>query len=555
MSTTMMRKVGLSLVAAVLVSASPARAAIGVPDVVPSATLFQPYFEVDLEDPSGPNTVLTYSNTTATAVLTHVTLYSDLGVPTFAFNVYLTGYDVVTLDLRMLFQGGLVPQSGSAGQDPADNFSPKGNISQDINFASCSGMLPAPKAPANYLEHLRKAHTGQGSPFYSGKCAGTSRGDQIARGYLTIDTVNNCTLRFPGDPGYFMSGGSGDATNQNYLTGRYTFVDKKKKIAHADTMVHVEASAYEPLTKTPGQYTFYGRFVGWSAADNREPLPTAFQARFINGNDPTGVTSDFAAGKSSFFVWRDPQKLVNPFTCGSTPTTFPLSQRQVLIFDQQDNQTALSSSATPFPYAAQKVAITDPALAALPALGFLKADLSNPAGGTATGPASNPYARQGWVTAVHTATKDAVSVTAQPLGFGTHGLIDVSPLDARTCLSATSNAGPCTTIYSWERAARVLFTTTAGGAARFSVQLTQAPTANVTVSVTSSDTAEGLPDVSALTFTPSNWNVPQWVTVEGQAGGEGNKKRYQINLGPAVSTDAAFSGATSLSVDVMSVTP
>ena len=38
---------------------------------------------------------------------------------------------------------------------------------------------------------------------FGNRCAGQDLGDRIARGYVTVDTVNNCTLRFPGDAGYF----------------------------------------------------------------------------------------------------------------------------------------------------------------------------------------------------------------------------------------------------------------------------------------------------------------------------------------------------------------
>src|SRR5205814_9057821 len=50
-----------------------------------------------------------------------------------------------------------------------------------------------------------------------------------------------------------------------------------------------------------------------------------------------------------------------------------------------------------------------------------------------------------------------------------------------------------------------LVTTEAGGAATFSVRLTSQPTANVTVGLSSSNTAEGVPSVPSLTFTPLNW--------------------------------------------------
>ena len=54
-----------------------------------------------------------------------------------------------------------------------------------------------------------------------------------------------------------------------------------------------------------------------------------------------------------------------------------------------------------------------------------------------------------------------------------------------------------------------------GGVANISVSLSAPPTADVVISIASSDTTEGLPSASSLTFTPANWNVPQMVQVAG----------------------------------------
>ena len=53
---------------------------------------------------------------------------------------------------------------------------------------------------------------------------GQTLGDNIARGYITIDTVNNCTLRMVSDPGYILPGGTGDMTDQNIHWGDFFFV-------------------------------------------------------------------------------------------------------------------------------------------------------------------------------------------------------------------------------------------------------------------------------------------------------------------------------------------
>ena len=81
------------------------------------------------------------------------------------------------------------------------------------------------------------------------------------------------------------------------------------------------------------------------------------------------------------------------------------------------------------------------------------------------------------------------------------------------------------------------------GTATFTIKLTSQPLADVTVSVASSVSTEGTASPSTLTFTSGNWNTTQTVTVTGQNdtvtdGAVG----YQINLGPAGSTDPVYNG-------------
>ncbi|QBB72279.1 hypothetical protein ELE36_18955 [Pseudolysobacter antarcticus] len=364
MLNTILRHVRTSASALVVLAAMSwaghASAAIGTNDNVPSASLLLPYFEADLGNPNGSQTTVRLSNASATAVLAHVVLWTDLGVPTLEFNEYLTGYDSVDLDLRLLFQG-IAPQTASAGQDPGDQISPKGTYSQDINFASCTGNLPPlglPPATSGALPDstlwepttlaaIRAAHTGQASTLWSGQCGAAVHGDNIARGYITIDTVNNCTLRFPSDAGYFQSGGTGDATNQNVLFGSYTSINRSLNQVATENLVNIEADAVNPQSSTSGQPTFYSRNVGGTAIDNREALGTTWAARNISGG--------IFPGGTKFVVWRDPGVTVAPFTCGNLPAPFPLTQNRVVAFDEQEHPTFLASSTNAFPYATQIV--------------------------------------------------------------------------------------------------------------------------------------------------------------------------------------------------------
>jgi hypothetical protein len=324
-----------------------AYAEIGTADEVPAATLLLPYFEVDLGNPAGVDTTFTINNASATAILAHVTLWTDEAIPTLNFNVYLTGYDQEEIDLRDLFAAGTVPATASAGQDQNDTISPKGGKSQDINFASCTGILPLGPLDATTLAHIRRSHTGRRSSLLNG-CVGAAYGDQIARGYVTVDTVNNCTNRNPSDPNYLTS----DITFQNVMWGDYNFRDDANGRSSGHSLVHIEA-CNGPAGSPPfqgyvgngaglcplasGDYTFYGRSNGFTATDQREPLDTSFAARFVNGGAFNGT---------DLLVWRDPKA---PFTghnlrhgcINKNAAWFPLLQNDAVAFDETENPSDL----------------------------------------------------------------------------------------------------------------------------------------------------------------------------------------------------------------------
>jgi Chaperone of endosialidase len=401
-----MARLTIGLVLAVLLlAAAPATAVICTIDAVPAATLLLPYFEVDLNNPNGLTTLFSVNNASATAVLVHVVLWSDLSVPVLDFNIYLTGYDVQSVNMRDIIVNGNLPQTASAGQDPADTISPHGQFSQDINFASCSGVLPPPALPSFFTAHLQAALTGLPSAVLKGLCAGQALGDNIARGYITMDTVNNCSLRFPGDAGYFAAGGTGDATNQNVLWGDWFIVNATQNFAEGGDLVHIEASATNPATSTAGRYTFYGRYDNWTAVDNREPLATTFAARYLNGGP-------FSAG-TSLLVWRDSKVNQGPFTCPATfgvrPAWYPLGQEAIVIFDEQEHPAVPqnfpfspqppTSNNIPFPAEAQRTQVGGPRFP-LPAdfdFGWVFLDLNTTVAAAGNNPPVDPAAAQAWV--------------------------------------------------------------------------------------------------------------------------------------------------------------
>ena len=101
---------------------SPAQAVVNAIDPVPGATVLYPYFEVDLANTSGTTTLMSLVNTSATAILGKVTVWSDWGTPVHQFSLYLTGYDVASWDMRDILNGN-IPITASDGQDPTDTIS------------------------------------------------------------------------------------------------------------------------------------------------------------------------------------------------------------------------------------------------------------------------------------------------------------------------------------------------------------------------------------------------------------------------------------------------
>jgi hypothetical protein len=172
--------------------------------VSPAATLLLPYFEINPAAGS-ENYLISITNVSDTPIVAHVGVWSDWSYPVLDFNIYLTGYDVQTVNLRDILVNGTLPRTASDGQDlgdtadPNDGISNQGVFSQDINFASCTGQLPPPALPASFIDHLQKSLTGQSSAILGNLCAGLTTATTSHNGYVTIDTVNNCTLRFPGD--------------------------------------------------------------------------------------------------------------------------------------------------------------------------------------------------------------------------------------------------------------------------------------------------------------------------------------------------------------------
>ncbi len=422
-------------VAGLLMLGSSAIADFCTIEATPAATLLLPYFEVDINDPNGIDTFFSINNASAAAALTHVIIWTDLSVEALDFNVYLTGYDVQTIGMGLIIRDGILPVTGDATSiSPVGPYSdvPPGGIDNAIDgYSACIGVFPysVPALDEDYLNHLQSILTGGPSAIYNGRCGGLDYGDGIARGYVTVDLVNNCTLLRPCEEGYFYTGAgpyTGVGEYDNILWGDWYMIDYANNFAQGDTLVHVEA--VNPLDQVGQDYlngTFYGRcgldsefwpFPPSPWFDLRETLPTTFATRFYQNAAFDGGTD--------LLVWRDSViQMFLPdliayfygsrygdldaagFNCNIGPLWFPLSQRQTVTFDEQENPEALCTiSPCPeedilFPAEAQRVSI--PNLDVVPESGWLYLNLNQ-------GPFSCEgedcsILSQAWVTSVHSA--------------------------------------------------------------------------------------------------------------------------------------------------------
>jgi len=147
--------------------------------------------------------------------------------------------------------------------------------------------------------------------------------------------------------------------------------------------VHIPA---EPDLFIDGDYTFYGRYTGFDASDARVPLSSRYRTRFISGGAFDGGTR--------LHVWRDDRSPVHgPVPCGTLPASFPLGDRGVTAYDEDEASVPIASLATLCPVADEALAfscLVPPGLGSGIDFGFL--DLALGAG--------NGSPAQAWVSPV-----------------------------------------------------------------------------------------------------------------------------------------------------------
>lgn len=315
--------------------------------VLPAATLLLPYFEVDVESAAerAQTTIFTITNVSRYPQIARVTLWSDWSYPLLTFNLFLTGYDVQALNLRdILVRGVIAPPNGTSTASVPGPLS-AGNASNPnfaLNAANDCEHLPG-TIPPTLAADLRSALT-------SGQVTSCSPSQRVgnvhtnAVGYATVDVVATCSSRTPADAGYFTS----DLLYDNVLGGDYEQIDPGSSTgnyAGGNPMVHIRAipeggaAGSRPGTNLP--YTFYDRYLpdALRSSDRRQPLPSVFAARYIEGGSGSFNTK--------FKIWRE--GVTSRTTCTNAVLNRDVPFGELIRFDEHENAEAYACG-NGFPY-------------------------------------------------------------------------------------------------------------------------------------------------------------------------------------------------------------
>jgi len=261
--------------------------------VGPAATLLLPYFEINLDNPQDETTLVTITNVTPLPQIARVTLWTDRAYPVLTFNIFLTGYDVQSIDLADVLTHGRIAEPGTSSNSEVGSRSAGNDANPLIDTTAC-GNLPD-RLPPQILADVRSAlNRGRTTGCGSARVGSVHGNDAV--GYATIDVVRNCGPAMPVDAGYFEN----EILFDNVLIGDYQQVSRANNFAQGNTLVHIRAIPEGGLSnsaRTNFRRTFYSRLLNGGTTDRRQPLPSTFAARWIDG----GV----GELNTSFKIWRE----------------------------------------------------------------------------------------------------------------------------------------------------------------------------------------------------------------------------------------------------------
>src|SRR5258706_1709737 len=188
----------------------------------------------------------------------------------------------------VLIRGVVAPPSGTSSATTPGSLSAatsSSNLRAPLDCASSPGTFPQ-----TIIAAIRTALTTGNSSL--GSCSDIGAAHANAIGYATVDVVASCTARSPSDPLYYLN----DLLFDNVLIGDYQQIGPHPAGEPASTfdaggnpMVHIravpEGGGAGSNVGTALPYTFYDRYTPAASrkVDRRQPLPSTYAARFIEG--------------------------------------------------------------------------------------------------------------------------------------------------------------------------------------------------------------------------------------------------------------------------------
>jgi hypothetical protein len=305
--------------------------------VYPAATLLLPYFEVS-EDPTGETTNFTITNVSETIAIAHVVMWTDWSYPVIDFNIYLTGYDVQSINLRDLIWDGIIaPETTAKPEGTGTDISPGDFTDDEGQTLGACDELPG-DLPSFYEERMQVAFTEGEVGSVPGNddfedCSDVGGVHANAIGYITIDVVDACTTSLPTDGAdYFET----EMRFDNVLIGdyaQYVAGDSGVEKSEGNTMVHIRAvpelDGGTGASATNFARTFYSRYQAGGTSDRRQPLPSLFAARWIEGGD--------AAFETDLKIWREGTYSDLDCTGGDYEDNGSILFVESVIFDEDEN--------------------------------------------------------------------------------------------------------------------------------------------------------------------------------------------------------------------------
>jgi hypothetical protein len=351
----------------------------------PAATLLLPYFEVEVRKhvKDASNTIFSVVNTSRQPQIARVTVWTDYGYPALWFNLFLTGYGVESISLYDVIANGVLPQTSSAA--PAGSRSKANDANPNIvSIEDCAPPGPLPQSSVDALVGLLTAGGSEGECRLGGS-------HPMAVGYVTVDVVNSCSKVSPLDPAYYVK----TLLFDNVLSGDWERVVPDAAVgnyAGGNPLVHIRAipeggAAGSVAAGLP--YTFYDRMTpaGLRHVDRRQPLPSRFAARYIEGG-----TGGF---HTEYTMWRE---AATSASAGCVSANASVPYMSIVRYDEFENPTVgAGAHAMALAAAASTTSPVFPPRVGASVAGWMLFNLDNSAGVSASTPYSVARPSQNWI--------------------------------------------------------------------------------------------------------------------------------------------------------------